>query len=65
MIICINYNDSGDRYIAYLQYAYSWGSERIMDMANHLSEQYDEVYVIPFVPPQELINEVVLNGCRI
>lgn len=65
MIVCMNYNDSGDRYIAYLQYVGTWGSERIMDMANHMSDQYDEVYVMPFVPTKELIDEIVLKGCRI
>ena len=65
MIICINYSDDGDRYIAYMQYAYNWSNERVIDLANHLSSQYEEVYVTDFKESKEFIDEVVLRGCRI
>lgn len=65
MIICMNYSYDGTRYIAYIQYSYDWGEEKISSYADFLSDQYEEVYVIPFIPNEDLINEVVLKGCRI
>lgn len=65
MIFCINYSDDGERYIAYMQYAYSWSKERVIDLASHCSTQYDEVYVIDFKESKEFIDEVVLRGCRV
>lgn len=66
MIICINYSDNGERYIAYMQYAYDWNNQKVMDVAKYLSSDYDEVYVMGFnCNYKELIEDVVLRGCRI
>lgn len=65
MIICMNYTDDGTRYIARIEYVSSRYDQDDLAIAQQYTERYDEVYIIPFVPSQELINEVVLNGCRI
>ena len=64
MIICINYRTNGDRYIALVDYNSARYDKYDLALAKAYTEQYDEVYVIPFIPTKELINEVVLNGCR-
>lgn len=65
MIICVNYSDDGERYIAYMQYAYSWSRKRTTELAVYLTDQYDEVYVIDFKENEAFIDEVVLRGCRV
>ncbi len=65
MIICINYGTNGDRYIAVIDFNSTRYDKYDLALANAYTAQYDEVYIIPFVPTKELINEVVLNGCRI
>jgi len=65
MIICINYSDDGERYIADIRYAHDWSKLRTIDVANHLALHYDEVYVIDFKENKEFVDEVVLRGCRI
>ena len=65
MIICMNYRDNGERYIVKVDYSSARYDKYDLVLAKAYAEQYDEVYIIPFVPTKELINEVVLNGCRI
>ena len=66
MIICMDYSNDGERYIAFIQYTSDWGNETVKAVAEHLSLQYDEVYVMGFnCNCKELIEEVVLKGCRI
>ena len=65
MIICINYSDDGERFIAYIEYGYRWGRERTIELASYLSTEYDEVYIIDFKDNKEFIDEVVLRGCRV
>lgn len=66
MIIGINYTNDGERYIAYMQYDYSWSRQRLKDIAEYLTDEYDEVYVMGFnCNYKELIKDVVLRGCRI
>lgn len=66
MIICINYSDNGERYIAHMEYSYSWSNETATAVASYLSSSYDEVYVMGFnCNCKELIDEVVLRGCRV
>ena len=66
MIICINYSDDGSRYIAHIEYNYNE-----FDLASRAQilvdgYPYDEVYVMGFNSNcKELIEEVVLKGCRI
>lgn len=65
MIICINYTDSGERIIVRIDYVSSRPTEDDEVIATEYTEKYDEVYILPFVPTKELINEVVLRGCRL
>lgn len=64
MIICMNYNTDGERYIAKISFIYGRSNDVTALIANQLIHEFDEVYIIPFLPTKELINEVVLNGCR-
>ena len=64
MIICMNYSDDGERYIARIEYVLSRHSKDDLALAQQYKEIYDEVYMIPFLPTKELINEVVIKGCR-
>jgi len=64
MIICINYRDDGKRYIARIEYVL--GLQAMLTItARMYTESYDEVYILPFEPTQELIDAIVLEGCRI
>lgn len=65
MIICINYSDDGERYIADMRYAYDWSKLRVIEVASYLVSHFDEVYVIDFKENKEFIDEVVLRGCRV
>lgn len=65
MIICMNYTDDGERFLARIEYVSSRYDQDDLAIATAYTEQYDEVYIIPFIPSKELINTVVLEGCRI
>ena len=66
MIIGINYNTDGTRYIAMVDYLAHQTDEKTIQKANNLKGLFDEVYVIPFYNCyRELITEIVINGCRI
>ena len=65
MIICINYNTDGTRYIAKLDFLSTRNALQIRQITNNLNSVYDEVYVLPFKSDDmELINAIVLEGCR-
>ena len=66
MIIGINYNTDGTRYIAAVYFLAKWTDTNIADAANVYKALYDEVYIINFHPNYKpLIEDIVLNGCRI
>lgn len=67
MIICINYDSNGDRTIGRVDFVASRYGEDDVSEARDYTDRYDEVYMIPAFNPnyKKLINEVVLNGCRI
>lgn len=66
MIVGINYNTDGTRYIAGLIYSIFYKTETIQEMAKNYIEDFDEVYIIDFNPNfKPLIQDIVLNGCRI
>ena len=60
----MNYSDDGERYIARIEYVLSRPSKDDLALVQQYKEIYDEVYMIPFLPTKELINEVVIKGCR-
>lgn len=65
MIICFNYSQDGNRYIANMEWNIGRDEKSVSNRAQLLKELYDEVYIIAFTPNQELMNEVLLKGCRI
>lgn len=66
MIVGINYNTDGSRYIASIFSRYCWDTLKEKRIAQAISHDCDEVYIIDFNPYYEdFINEIVLKGCRI
>ena len=66
MIICINYNTDGTRYIAGIYYSIKLSDNTLTDMAKVYIDEYEEVYISDFNPNYKpLIEDIVLNGCRI
>lgn len=66
MIVGINYNTDGTRYIAGIIYSIANSSVKCREMAKIYVGDYDEVYIIEFNPNyQPLIQDIVLNSCRI
>lgn len=65
MIICMNYGTDGKRYIAYVEYHYQRSEVVTEEIADEYKKYYDEVYVIDLEISDDLINEVVLKGCRL
>lgn len=65
MIICINYTDDGNRYVAKIDYILSRYIRDTQSIAQQYSKQYDEVYVMQFKENEAFIDEVVLRGCRV
>lgn len=61
----MNYADDGERVVVKVEFLLERSTICDMQTAEAYKNKYDEVYVIDFIPTQELINEVVLNGCRI
>ena len=68
LIVGININTIGDRYISYLKYDSDLMRNEVNAIAYHMKETYDEVYVIEMndgTTNEELIAHIVLKGCRI
>lgn len=66
MIVAINLNTVGDRYIAALYFTDEHSNTDNMAVAKLWINHYDEVYIINFDNCHEdFINEIVLKGCRI
>ena len=66
MIVGINYNTDGTRYIAGIIYSINYTDQHITDLSQAYIGDFDEVYIIDFNPNYKpLIQDIVLNGCRI
>lgn len=66
MIVGININAIGDRYIAGLYYNMNNSRHDEEAIAKLWVNEYDEVYIIDFDNNcDDFINEIVLKGCRI
>ena len=65
MIVCINYNTDGSRYIANLHYTTFIDALDLKDSCEQFKHHYDEVYTIDLNPNhKDFIQEIVLHGCR-
>lgn len=66
MIVGINLNAIGDRYVAGLYFNYDIGIKERQAIAKLWLNQYDEVYIIDSFDNccEDFINEIVLKGCR-
>lgn len=65
MIVCMNYTDSGERYIAKIWYDMALTAKELAGIAYEQVNYFNEVYVVRIDPnSQDFINEIVLNGCR-
>lgn len=65
MIVCMNYTNSGERYIAKLWYDNNVDRKELTSIAYEQVNYYNEVYICNFDPnSQDFINEIVLHGCR-
>lgn len=66
MIVGINLNTEGERYIAALQFDYDFSIDSKKAIARNWKMSYDEVYIVKFDNCcDDFINEIVLKGCRI
>ena len=67
MIVGMNYNTDGTRYIAYLNYNSFDNIESMNEFIHtYIDPNYDEVYTIDLNPSEkDFINYIVLHGCRI
>lgn len=65
MIVCMDYQNNGERVISSLFY-YPWTDEQRHSHIKFLEQQHDEVYISNFDPTsQPFINEIVTHGCRL
>ena len=65
MIVGINYNTDGTRYINQLLYKSFHDMIAIKDVTENWKRTNDEVYIIELNPShQDFIQEIVLHGCR-
>ena len=65
MMIGINYNTDGTRYIDCLSYCAYIDMIEIKERASKWNKCFDEVYIIDFDPShKDFIQEIVLHGCR-
>ena len=65
MIVCMNYTDSGERYIAKIWYDMAFTAKELAGIAYEQVNYFNEVYVVRIDPnSQDFINEIVLHGCR-
>ena len=66
MIVGINYNTDGTRYIAGILYNIRNTTKDNKAMCRVYENDFDELYIIDFNPNyQPLIQDIVLNGCKI
>lgn len=66
MIIGININTIGDRYIAYVKHDNNLTRHDMTVVAEQLKDFYDEVYITDFDGANDdFIQYVVLKGCRV
>lgn len=67
MIVGININAIGDRYIASLYFCNDHNRKDKQAIANLWLNHYDEVYIVDDFDSNDddFINEIVLKGCRI
>ena len=66
MVIGINYNTDGSRYIARISYSTLRSKENEKSLADTYSGVYDETYIIDIDNSHEdFINAIVTHGCRI
>lgn len=66
MIVGLNYNTDGERYIDTIIYHSKFNALQIENIANALTADNDEVYIcIMDNVDTSYIDEVVLKGCRI
>lgn len=68
MVVGINYNQDGSRYIAYIYYIRTWSREMKQSVAHALCIRCEEVYIVSDFnfknDDQDFINEIVTKGCR-
>lgn len=65
MIVGININSIGDRYIAGLYFNFDNSRHDREAIAKLWVNHYDEVYIVDFDNCcEDFINEIVLKGCR-
>lgn len=65
MIVGININSIGDRYIAGLYFNIDNSNKDKESIAKLWLNHYDEVYIVNFDNCcEDFINEIVLKGCR-
>lgn len=66
MIVCMNINSAGERYIAYLKMSNAYTCSDVAAIALNYNEDYDEVYVIDIDPADDdFIDTIVRKGCRV
>lgn len=66
MIVGINYNSDGSRYIATIAQGSDWTQQSELVRAKHFLDECDEVYIIGIdVTDKNFINAIVCDGCRI
>lgn len=66
MIVCMNYNSAGERYIAYLKMSNEYTRGEVSAIARSYKDDYDEVYVIDIDPADDdFIGAIVDRGCRV
>ena len=66
MIVCMNINGAGERYIAYLKMSNEYTRSEVAAIVRNYKEDYDEVYVIDIDPADnDFINAIVTKGCKI
>ena len=64
MIVCMNINSAGERYIAYLKMTNEYTRTEVAAIARNYKEDYDEVYVIDIDPADDdFIDTIVRKGC--
>ena len=66
MIVGININTNGERYIAALHFDFDYNNDNKTRIAQSWKMCYDEVYIVHFDNCcEDFINEIVLKGCKI
>lgn len=66
MIVCMDINSAGERYISYLKMSNEYSRSEVAAIARNYKEDYDEVYVIDIdTCDDNFIDAIVRGGCRI